>query len=185
MRRFLDTLYRTSLWLAALCLAAIALMVALQLLGRIADGVLRLVGVGAYGFVILSLAEIAGYLLATASFLALAATLKAGGHIRVTILLGGLEERHRRWLEVAVLIVSAAVSGFITWNIGAFAYASWRFNEVSIGMVQVPLALPQAAMALGALVLTISLLDELVVVLRTGRPTFRATEDAITLGKDA
>ncbi len=39
-------------------------------------------------------------------------------------------------------------------------------------------------MALGALILTIALIDEMVTVLRSGRPTFRATEDAITLGKE-
>jgi hypothetical protein len=50
--------------------------------------------------------------------------------------------------------------------------------------VRVPLVYPQAAMALGALVLTIALIDELIIVLTRGRPSFRATEDAITLGKE-
>jgi hypothetical protein len=40
-------------------------------------------------------------------------------------------------------------------------------------------------MALGALVLTIALIDELIIIVLTrGRPSFRATEDAITLGKE-
>ncbi len=39
-------------------------------------------------------------------------------------------------------------------------------------------------MALGTLILTVALLDELVIVLMRGRPTFRAAEDAITLGKE-
>ena len=51
-------------------------------------------------FVILSLNEICGYLLAGASFLALAGTLKAGAHIRVTMVLGALSEGARRYVEI-------------------------------------------------------------------------------------
>ena len=99
MRRFLDTLYRATLWLSALCLAAIALLVGAQLAGRILDGTLALLHLPRTDFVILSLDEICGYLLAAASFMALAGTLKAGVHIRVTMLLGALSEGaapHRR-----------------------------------------------------------------------------------------
>ena len=72
----------------------------------------------------------------------------------------------------------------MTWQLVNFAWVSLRFHEVSNGVIRVPLAYPQAAMALGALMLTVALIDELVIVLRGGRPTFRAAEDAITLGKE-
>jgi hypothetical protein len=39
-------------------------------------------------------------------------------------------------------------------------------------------------MAIGAAVLTIALIDELMIVVTRGRPTFRGAEDAITLGKE-
>jgi hypothetical protein len=39
-------------------------------------------------------------------------------------------------------------------------------------------------MALGSLILTVALVDEIFIVLNRGRPTFRAAEDAITLGKE-
>jgi hypothetical protein len=39
-------------------------------------------------------------------------------------------------------------------------------------------------MAIGALILTIALIDETLIIVRAGRPTFRAAEDAITLGKE-
>jgi hypothetical protein len=48
----------------------------------------------------------------------------------------------------------------------------------------VPLVYPQAAMALGSLILTAALVDEFFIVLHRGRPTFRTAEDAITLGKE-
>ncbi len=91
MRRFLDELYRLTLWASALCLVAIALLVGAQLAGRLLDGALALLHLPRTDFVILSLNEICGYLLAGASFLALAGTLKAGAHIRVTLVLGMFE----------------------------------------------------------------------------------------------
>ena len=38
-------------------------------------------------------------------------------------------------------------------------------------------------MAIGAIILTIALIDELLTVLRAARPSFQAAEDAITLGQ--
>jgi TRAP-type C4-dicarboxylate transport system permease small subunit len=185
MRRVLDGLYLVCLWLAALCLVAIAVMVGLQLVGRIFDMVTGLFGRPPAGIVILSLAEICGYLLSAASFLALAATLRAGAHIRVTMLLGALPESVRRWVEMWAFAAAAAFSAFMTWQLVLFSFYSWKFNEVSSGVVPVKLAYPQAVMAIGALTLTIALVDELVTVAVRGRPTFRAAEDAISLSKEA
>jgi TRAP-type C4-dicarboxylate transport system permease small subunit len=184
MRLFLDTLYRIALWLAALCLAAIASMVGVQLAARILDGALALAHLPRTDFVIFSLNEICGYLLAAASFLALAGTLKAGVHIRVTMVLGALSEGMRHYAEIIAFAATAAGVAYMTWNLASFAWVSFQFNEVSIGVIRVPLCYPQAAMALGAAILTVALIDELVVVARGGRPSFRHAEDAITLGKE-
>lgn len=184
MRRALDTLYLAAAWLAALCLVAIAALVALQLGGRILDGVLKLAGQKPYGFVILSLSEIAGYLLANASCLALAQTLKSGAHIRVTMLLSALGETARPKIEAAALLAAAAFSGWMAIALARLALDSWRFNEVSTGLMPIQLVWPQVSMAAGLAVLTIAFLDELLIVLVRGRPTFRAAEDAISLGKE-
>ena len=184
MRRFLDKLYAATLWASALCLAAIALLVGVQLASRLLDGALALLHLPRTDFVILSLAEICGYLLAGASFLALAGTLKAGAHIRVTMVLGFMSERVRRFAELWAFGFAAAAAGYMTWNLVSFAWVSFQFHEVSNGVVRVPLAYPQAAMAFGAAVLTIALADEVVAVLTRGRPSFRAAEEAITLGKE-
>jgi TRAP-type C4-dicarboxylate transport system permease small subunit len=185
MRCFLDHLYRAALLAAALCLVAIALLVGAQLAGRLLDGTLALLHLPRTDFVILSLDEICGYLLAGASFLALAGTLKAGAHIRVTLVLAALSERTRRHLEIWAFGFAAAASGYMTYQLANFAWVSLRFHEVSAGVVRVPLAYPQAAMALGALILTVALIDEVIIILLIrGRPSFRTAEDAITLGKE-
>ena len=184
MRVLLDRFYRAGLVLAALCLVAIAVLVGLQLAGRIADGVLRVTGLTPVGFVIPSVAEFAANLLAAASFFALAATLKSGGHIRVTMLLGAVGER-RRWLfEVWALGAAAAFSAYITFSVGRFAYYSFVFHEISPGVIPVPLAIPQTAMTAGVLMLTVAFVDELVTVFTAGRPSFHIAEEATTVGKE-
>ncbi len=184
MRAILDKIYALSLWASALCLASIAFMVGTQLVGRLIDGFLSLLNLPRPDLVILSLNEICGYLLAAASFLALAGTLKAGAHIRVTMVLGAFGEHNRRYMEMWAFGFAAAAAGYMTGNLAHFAWISFKFNEISSGVVKVPLAYPQSAMALGALLLTVALIDELVVVITRGRPSFRAAEDAITLGKE-
>jgi TRAP-type C4-dicarboxylate transport system permease small subunit len=184
MRRFLDTLYRVTLWLSALCLLTIALMVGMQIAARLLDSALTILYLPRTGFIILSLNEICGYLLAAASFLGLAGTLKAGVHIRVTMLLGALSESARRTVEIWAFGFAAFASAYMTWNLGSFAWVSFRFHEISSGVVKVPLAYPQASMAFGTLILTVALLDELVEVATRGRPSFRGAEEAITLGKE-
>lgn len=184
MRAILDALYRIAGWLAALCLVAIVIMVVLQIIGRMVDGAMKLAGYPPYGFLVAGLAEIAGYLLAISSLLALAATLKAGGHIRVTVLLSSLGERARRIAEIVALSLASAFSIYMTWRIGLLAYDSWQFNELSYGLVPVQLAWPQAGMTVGVAVLSIALVDELILTLRSGRPSYREVEDAVALGRE-
>src|SRR5262249_52961655 len=158
-------------------------MVGVQLAARLLDGGLALLRLPRTDFVILSLNEICGYLLAAASFLALAGTLKAGAHIRVTMVLAALSERTRRFVELWAFGFTAACTAYMTGHLAHFAWVSFLFHEVSTGVIRVPLVYPQAAMALGSLVLAVSLVDEFFIVLNRGGPTFRAAEDAITLGK--
>jgi TRAP-type C4-dicarboxylate transport system permease small subunit len=183
MRQHLDRLYLAAGWLSAACFVIIALMVTAQLIGRVVDSTMRLLGMAPYGFIVEGLAEIAGYLLAAASLLALGLALKSASHIRITMLLGTLPPRPRWFFELFAIGVSAAFSAFMTGRMALLAYDSWVYNEVSFGLVPVQLVWPQAAMAFGLLVFTIALVDELVITFRIGKPSFVATEDAIALGK--
>lgn len=184
MRQLLDRLYLAAGWLSAACFVIIALMVTAQLAGRVVDSIMRLLGMVPYGFIVEGLAEIAGYLLATASLLALGLALKSASHIRITILLGLLPPRPRWIFELIALGVSAGFAIFMTARMTLLAYDSWLYNEVSFGLVPVQLVWPQAAMAFGLLVFTIALIDELIITLTTGKPSFVAAEDAIALGKE-
>lgn len=172
MRKALDALYRWSAVLAALSLVAIAALVVAQVAGRILDGALSLIGVEPFGLLVPSLAEIAGFLLVAASFLALASTLRNADHIRVIILLQQVPQSVARFLEIWVLAVAVALVGYFAWNAGLLTLDSYKFHEVSYGIIPIPLWIPQTAMTAGLAVFLISLLDDLVVTLCGGSPSY-------------
>jgi TRAP-type C4-dicarboxylate transport system permease small subunit len=154
VRRALDTLYDAAGYLAAFFMVGILLMVLASVLGRLAGFNLR--GSDAY----------AGYCMAAASFLALAHTLKRGEHIRVMFFLDGFHGRFRRPLEVWSRLAGTFFCGFLAFYSARLVWQSHSFNDVSQGNDATPLWIPQIGMALGALVLFIAMVDDLVRLLR-------------------
>lgn len=172
MRKALNILYQAATALAACCLLVIATLVALQVLGRMVDWALLNLGMEPLRFQVPSLAEIAGFLLVGASFLALAGTLRNNDHIRVSMLLQAVPAGAARLLNIWVIVVAFALAAFFTWNAAQLALDSYAYNETSYGVIPIPLVYPQAIMTLGLLVFTISLLDDLLVALTGGAPSF-------------
>ncbi|PID75680.1 MAG: C4-dicarboxylate ABC transporter permease [Deltaproteobacteria bacterium] len=173
IRRLLDNLYRLSGLLAAVFLLLICLLVICQVGCNLIDRVSALVTGTAVGLTIPSYADFTGFLLAASSFLALAYTMRSGGHIRVTLFFSRLGEGMRRIFEGWCLLVAAAITVYFAWYTGNLLYESFVYNDLSPGMVAVPLWIPQSAMLLGLVILAVSLLDDLVCLLRTGRPSYR------------
>ena len=166
MRRTLDTLYAASAALAALCLVAILVLVALQIGARLLDLLLVELSLTPTRFIVPSLAEMAGFLLAAATFLALADTLAKNVHIRVDLVTQRLPGRAKAIVDGVVALLAAGIAGFGAYAGTALALKSYSYGDVSYGMVAIPLALPQATLALGMAILTIALLDEAVLAFR-------------------
>lgn len=177
MRRFFDTLYSGALVAACAALVAIAGLVLVQVLGRIIDRLAIWLGQAPPGIAVPSLSEFGGFLFVAAACLALPATLRAGGHVRVTLALGLMGPRMGRAFTGLVLLAALALGGFAGWHSTEQMLDSWRFNTVSFGMVRVPLWIPQAAMTAGFVLLMVALVDELLVLLRGGTPAFRRAEE--------
>ncbi|MGP6089841.1 TRAP transporter small permease [Antarctobacter jejuensis] len=166
MRTTLDFIYRASGGLAAFFIFAIVALVFAQVCLNLADKIAAAVtGIG-IGLTIPSYADFTGFFLAASTFLALAYTLRAGGHIRVTLLLGRLPKSGQRVFEISVVTVALAMSAFASWYVILLVYESFEFGDRSSGMVSVPLWLPQLPVALGIIILTIALVDELISLLR-------------------
>jgi TRAP-type C4-dicarboxylate transport system permease small subunit len=154
LRKYLDRLYDAAGYLAAFFMVGILLMVLASVAGRMAGFNLR--GSDAY----------AGYCMAAAGFLALAHTLKRGEHIRVSLLLERFGGRLRRPLD----LWSHAVGVFFCAVLAIFSvrlvWTSRAFNDISQGNDATPLWIPQIGMALGACVLLVAMVDDLVQLVR-------------------
>ncbi len=182
LRTGLDALYRASGALAAFFLAAICAVVVAQVGANAIDSVAQWLTGEAFGLVIPSYAEFAGMFLAASSFLALAYTLRGGAHIRVTLVIQGLGPRVRRWVELWCTGVGALLSGYFAWHVLGLMGQSLRYEDVSPGMIAIPLWIPQAAMVLGLVVLTVALVDDFVAILRGREPGYGLDDDA-SLGR--
>jgi TRAP-type C4-dicarboxylate transport system permease small subunit len=157
MKRALDLFYGGAAWLAALFMIGTLGMILLSVLGRLLDFHVR--GTDAY----------AGYCMAAAAFLALAHTLKRGEHIRVTLFLDRLGPAGNRWLEIWCHGAGVLLAGLLAWFAGRLVMQSFQFNDISQGNDATPLWIPQLAMAIGAIVFLIALLEDFVVVIKGGK----------------
>jgi TRAP-type C4-dicarboxylate transport system permease small subunit len=160
VRRLLDGVYRACGALAAFCVLLIAVLVVAQVGGRL------------IGVLVPGADDLAGYALTASSFLALANTLRANGHIRLTLLIRRAGRRPRLLLESGCLAFGMVVTGYFAYHVVDMAWDAYRFGERSQGILSVPLWIPQAVMAVGAIVLFVAFVDDLVVILRGGATSY-------------
>jgi TRAP-type C4-dicarboxylate transport system permease small subunit len=164
LRAALDALYDGAAALAALFMVALLVMVMLSILGRQLN--FNLSGVDAY----------AGYMMAASGFLALAHTLKRGEHIRVTLLVSALRGAWRRGFELWSLFAASLLALLFAGYSVKLAWQSRVLNDISTSSDATPLWIPQITMALGAIVLTIAFVDELVLEMRGERRVHQPEE---------
>ncbi|MDC0738908.1 TRAP transporter small permease [Cognatishimia sp. SS12] len=172
MRRSLDMIYKGAGALAALFILAIVVLVSAQVVLNLADKIAAALTGRGLGLTIPSYSDFTGFFLAAASFLALAYTLRVGGHIRVTLITGRLPVRLARAAEIAVTAIALLMSGYASWYMALLAYESYEFGDQSSGMISVPLWLPQLPVVIGLMVLTLALLDEIVALLQGRAPSW-------------
>ena len=180
VRRFLDWLYLASGALAAVFVAAICTIVLCQVALNALDIIAVLLGYSAPGFVIPSYAEFAGLFLAAATFFALAYSLRKGAHIRVSLLIGHLSGSRRKAFELWAVFVGGCLSGIFTTYMFNLVYDSFRFGDVSIGLVRYEIWIPQLALALGLLIFSIAFIDEYVSILRGDEPSYDHDENLLS-----
>ena len=165
MRSALDRLYALSGAFAAVCLAAVCVVMLAQSLGR------------EVGVFVRGADDIAAWLTAAAAFLALGHTFRHGELVRVGLLLEGLTTRSRRAAELCALSVTVVFVGYMLWAVSKFVYESWKFNEVAQGLIKIPIWIPQLAFVLGVLIFFIAVVDDFVAVLQGRKPAYQAAED--------
>ena len=166
LRRWLDRIYLAAGALGAAFIALICILM-------IAQSIMREVGLrtGAIN-------DIVAWFCAAAAFFAMAHAFKHGDFVRVTLLLEKLPPRRCRQLEVVSLAIGTVAVGYLMWAACSYTYESWEFNDMAQGLLPVPMWIPQLSFAIGSVLLWVAVVDEFIIVLRGGVPTFvRAVEE--------
>jgi len=111
-----------------------------------------------FGFYAGGATDVAGYVMATSTFLALAYTFRTQGHIRVALLIQNFTGNSRRVIEIMGLAVMSVVMTFLAFYMYRLVYDSWDFGERSEGADAILIWIPQLPVAIGAFLLAVSVL---------------------------
>lgn len=150
----LHRLYRISGLLSAASLVLICVLIMAQVIARNLGSTVR------------DAEEFAAWAMAAAGFFGLPYALHCGSHIRVEVIMRFIPQSLHHVMEVLVSAIGLALAAYLAWYCTAFVIESYRFNEVSQGLIPVPLWLPQLPMAIGTILLTLAFGERLVRVLR-------------------
>ncbi|MEQ1648574.1 MAG: TRAP transporter small permease [Hyphomicrobiaceae bacterium] len=160
MRRALDALYLGAGYLSAFFLVVIFVLMMLLSAGR------------QFGLNVPSGDDFAAWSMAASAFLGLAHTFTYGDMIRVGLVIDRFTGRARHLIEILCLTIGIAFVGYFTYFACKLVYESWKFNELSQGIVSIPIWIPQLGFAGGLVILLIAFVDEFVHVLRGNKPRY-------------
>lgn len=166
MRSPLEPLYKLTAFLAVAALVSIAGII-------LADVILR-----QFGGQVRSSDDFAGFALVATGMLGLAPTYRRGEHIRVGLLIDRLTGNARKAVEMLCLVFGITAIGWASFWTGRFVYDSWRFNEVSQGLVAIPLFVPQFFMFFGLFMLFVAMCEDLIRLLTGGQSSSIANATA-------
>jgi len=167
--RLLNRFYTACGIVAAVLLVTVGICVLGSILTRLLD--VYIAGLNAYS----------GYAMAGSSFLALAYTFRAGGHIRVAILRSKLGPTGRFFLELWCLALASGFASMLAFYLVKMTYWSWKFEERSEGAEATLLWIPQTLVAFGACVLALCCIHALIktIVRRDADAAFDAPDGAL------
>lgn len=150
----IDQLAAAGAGISALLLLSIVVLFALEILARA-------FGADSMTFVW----EYSGYLQAVAILLGSAYTLNSGGHIRVGLVMKQVSPPVQRVLEAVSTTAGLAVAALLCGALSYEAFLSFDIGRQSYFSTETPLWIPQAALALSALLLVLAFVARLVRVL--------------------
>ncbi|CCN82941.1 putative TRAP-type C4-dicarboxylate transport system, small permease component [Vibrio nigripulchritudo SFn27] len=164
MNTFKHTLYMLSGYSSGLCIVLMMLIILAQVIGRM------------FGFIVPSAEDFSGYALAASTFFGLAYAFREGGHIRVTLVIQRLPASVQKYQETAILIFAFLLVTFMSFYCAHMVWESYDFEEVTHGYIPIPLWIPQVPVAIGMIGLNLAVLDNLIIALKGGTPTYKAHE---------
>jgi TRAP-type C4-dicarboxylate transport system permease small subunit len=145
----IDTLSRLDGWLGAGCLVTLTGLMLAEVTVRALSNVFPSVPAD------IPIAwEYCSYLMAATFTFGAAMTLRAGGHIRVTLVLARVSAVTRRWMETVLAALGTVFCGYLAWSMTYFTWRSFVAGQTSISSGTL-LWIPQAFVTFGIILLTI------------------------------
>ena len=166
MRKILDTLYATGAFIGAAFIVGIGLLITAQVVGR------------EFGTQVKGADDLTAWSVVAAGFMPLAYTYRMNGQIRVTLLIERFSGTTRRVLELIVLAGAMFFVGYLTFSAFDMIWDSWRFGDLSNGLIVIPLWIPQISVGLGTLLFLIAIMDDIAVSLMGGKPSYLEAAEA-------
>src|SRR3954470_20588869 len=148
----IERLGRLDGWIGAACLVTLTLLMLAEIMVRALSNFIPWVPAD-----IPVAWEYSSYLMAACFTFGAAMTLRAGGHIRVTLVLGRLQPPPRRLLEIAASFVATCFVGFLSIAMARFASSAYERGQTSISSDTL-LWIPEAVIAFGMVLLALQFL---------------------------
>src|SRR5215212_9093639 len=148
----IERLGRLDGWIGAACLITLTLLMLAEITVRALSNFISWVPAD-----IPVAWEYSSYLMAACFTFGAAMTLRAGGHIRVTLVLGRLAPPGRRLLEIVASLVATCFVGFLSLAMARFAWSAYERGQTSISSDTL-LWIPEAVIAFGMVLLGLQFL---------------------------
>jgi TRAP-type C4-dicarboxylate transport system permease small subunit len=145
----IDRLSRLDGWLGVLCLASLTTLMIAEVVVRALSNVVEWIPAD-----IPVAWEYSSYLMAACFTFGAAMTLRAGGHIRVTLVLARVSPQVRRAMETVLAAVGTFLCGFLAWAMGYFTWRSFDTGQTSVSSGTL-VWVPQAFITFGIVLLTV------------------------------
>lgn len=113
--------------------------------------------------------DYAAYAMGAAFMLGAADALRKGAHVRVTALLETVPRPVARVLEFGACIAGLLACAALAYALGEMAWLSFQRGSTSATVMRTPLVFPQTLVALGAIILTLQCLAQLLRLARGER----------------
>ena len=152
----IDRLSRLDGWLGGGCLVALTLLMLCEIGTRFLSNFLPF-----FPASIPVAWEYSSYLMAASFTFGAAMTLRAGGHVRVTLVIGKAPPGLRRLMEVFAALLGFAFMAFLTYSMVRFSWGSFSRGQTSVSS-DTPVWFPQAVVTFGMLLLTLQYLARVI-----------------------
>ncbi|MCF8027234.1 MAG: TRAP transporter small permease [Desulfobacteraceae bacterium] len=145
---FIEGLCRAGAFLSAICMAAIVILIVMEIFLRMFLGFSTMVS-----------SEFSGYLLVGLVAMSLGYTLQHEAHIRITLIWGVLPLKWKNRVDIAVAAVSVAVTGFALYHSVLLVQQTYSRGMTADSMSETPLWIPQTAIPLGLFLFLLQLVN--------------------------